>query len=261
MKQIARGYTLGYLELKELFGKTVIIKLNNFLLSVYPDDTTRQSICHPRFGHVGIVVAIVEDNLVQVKFEDGQTAVFPAEQIFYLRWKEQIWHEVISSSDLITDRHGKTYQKRLWEIYNAVKIGEYNKALTISYSSIYCYHFLTFLGCPKSFPEDIEEQVNDDKDFSEYRQFLNMRQPENNILHDFHDTLTQAAILFKKMVCMECGYTNSMYKKKMKTDRTKPSYDNITEPLSNAEWESIQKQGDIILKGITDCINSYKPKK
>jgi hypothetical protein len=47
-----------------------------------------------------------------------------------------------------------------------------------------------------------------------------------------------------------------MYKKKMKTDRTKPGYDNITEPLSNAKWESILKHGDVILKGITDCIGS-----
>jgi hypothetical protein len=254
----SKQYNIRYTkaELEELFGKTVIIKLNTYYSYRYADNS--QYIYHPRFGHVGVVTMIIDEKFVQVKFEDGAYCTFPIIQVFFLRYPDEIFTEAMSCREFIIKKHGKREYKTICSILQYSSDGNVKKALQVAYSTIYVYHFITYLGCSPEFPEHINEQENDKQRFLNQRKQLFMPDmEEKQILKDIHDIFLNAPILFRKLVCLDCGYSIPTFYRKM---RQEDKY--MTPALNNAEKESILKQGDLVLKGIIQCLNKYrKPKK
>jgi len=237
-----------------VLGKMVIIKLNTYYSHYHRDNS--QYRYHPRIGQVGIVTMIIDKYYVQVKFEDDAHYVFPIIQIFFLRDINKLTTEVVLGSEHILRKYGKMeYAIANTVLGNGGKKGNVKEALLAAYKSIFVYHYITYLGCPVDFPEYIIDQFEEEKSKRFKNQVKGLSLPDmeqKQILKDFWDVFQNAPNLFKKYVCLDCGYTDAAFFRKMRPQNT------IYPRLSNAEIESILKQGEHVLKGIRECINKYR---
>jgi len=253
LKQYRISYSKAQLD-AWLFGKMVIIKLNIHYSEMYDDNS--QYMYHPRMGHVGIVTMIVDMHYVQVKFEDDAHYVFPIIQAFFLRDINSLTTEVVLSRDQMLQKYGKTeYAIATTVLGNGGRKGNKKKALLAAYKSIFVYHYITYLGCPPTFPNYIIDQFEEEQTERFKQRVQDLMLPdmeEKQILKDLWEVFQNAPLLFKKYVCLDCGYTEAAFFRKMRPK------DSIYPPtLSNAERESILKQGKHVLKDIVNCINKY----
>lgn len=147
--------------LRELFGQTVIIKHNTYFNDRYPDSNI-QTVYHNRFGQIGVVTLIIDDNYVQVEFEDGKKDVVPLIQAFFLHCERKIFNEVMSCEEYVIERQGQAEYDLIRPLLDASHMGRVKEALRIAYKSVYVNHFITFTGCPDKFPPYMYEQEEND---------------------------------------------------------------------------------------------------
>ncbi|ACU63745.1 hypothetical protein [Chitinophaga pinensis] len=135
-------------ELHTLLEKYVIIKHNTYWAAIEHDGRYRY---HPRFGHVGYVIAIVGFSKVRVVFDDGDCETFPIERVFYLREIDDIFIDIFGNEFALIRRHGEKNVLMLRAIYHAAENRHDKVALRMAYKSIYVYRFLTTLNLPRRF--------------------------------------------------------------------------------------------------------------
>lgn len=251
-----KEYDLRYtkVQLEVLYGQMVIIKLNTHYSHMNDDNS--QYMYHPRMGQVGTVAMVIDRNYLQVKFEDEASYVFPIIQVFFLRPDRDIFTEVLSCKSYVLRKYGEEEYNTIYSILGYSSEGKTKQALLASYNTIFAYHFITYLGCPRNFPEYISDQEDEEKSerFKDrVKQLMLPDMEERQILKDLFDVFNNAPILFRKLVCLDCGYSEATFFRKMRaTDRF------MVQALSNAEKESILKNGELVLRGIVDCVNKYR---
>jgi hypothetical protein len=211
---------------------------------------------HPRIGQVGILTMIIDSNYAQVKFEDDASYIFPLIQVFFLRWEKDIFNEAMGCKRYVVKKYGRKEYNLIYSILGYTSEGKIKQALLASYKSLFVYHFITYLGCPRGFPEYISDQEDEEKSERFKNQVKYLMSPdmeERQILKDLWEIFHNAPLLFRKYVCMDCNYTDAaFFRKMMATDRF------MVQALSKAEKESILKNGELVLRGIIDCVNKYR---
>jgi hypothetical protein len=246
-----------------LLDKWVIIKYNTHFAKLNVGNRI-QVTWHPRIGHVGLVVGLVDYDYALVAFSDGKVEKIPAVQAFFLHDIYRIIQEKDTCEEDVMAAHGGYEYNKICQIYCAAMEDNQKDALLLAFSSAYSDHFITYACCLE---EDYPPYIGDQNKWiqkslleTENRIFME-EQAKINILKEIHAFLMNVPILFREKVCEQCNYSIPTFYRKMRAFK-KGDKNNIIPGLSNAEREEILRQAEHLVDELSDFLNNFRrPKK
>ncbi|MBV7531000.1 hypothetical protein [Chitinophaga sp. sic0106] len=84
------------------------------------------------------------------------------------------------------------------------------------------------------------------------------RKKYKNSLHDLHNQLMKAPILFRNSVCKDCGISVPTYYRLLRPEVVRDEANPPKPKLSNADLEKILKNGEEILRKVLNNFNRIK---